>query len=122
MGKVDQVDGMRRSGGLDRFCTAFCLWNSLTGEVSRQEKCFQNSYLERYIISYGVRNLILRSHEGIHTTYLGPRKGKLVFGGLQTTKAQTSLRIRAVCSAPLLFANFKVSYLDLLRPKFQFSS
>ena len=47
---------------------------------------------------------------------------KLVFGGLQTTQAQTSLRIRAVWSAPLLFAYWKVSYLDLLHAKFQFSS
>ena len=31
---------------------------------------------------------------------------KPVFGGLRTTKAQTSLRIRAVWSAPLLFALF----------------
>ena len=45
-----------------------------------------------------------------------------VFGGLQTTKTQTSLRIRAVWSAPLLFAYRKVSYVDLLHAKFQFSS
>ena len=51
---------------------------------------------------------------------LGARKP--VFGGLRTTKAQTSLRIRAVWSAPLLFAYWKVSYLDLLQAKFQFSS
>ena len=56
MVKVDQVDGMSRSGGLDKFCTAFCLRNSLTGEVSRQVNCFQNSYMGRYIIIYGVRN------------------------------------------------------------------
>ena len=43
-------------------------------------------------------------------------------GGLRTTLAQTSLCIRAVWSAPLLFAFWKVSYLDLLRAKFQFSS
>ena len=40
---------------------------------------------------------------------------KPVSGGLRTTKAQTSLRIRAVCSAPLLFANLKVSYINLLQ-------
>ena len=45
---------------------------------------------------------------------------KPVFGGLWTTKAQTSLRIRAAWSVPLLFANWKVSYLDLLQAKFQF--
>ena len=38
---------------------------------------------------------------------------KPVFGGLQTTKAQTILRVRAVWSAPLLFANYKVSNIDL---------
>ena len=53
---------------------------------------------------------------------MGLDAGKPVFGGLRTTKAQTSLRIRAVWSAPLFFAYWKVSYLDLLRPKFQFSS
>ena len=47
---------------------------------------------------------------------------KPVFGGLPTTQAQTSLRIHAVWSAPLLFAYWKVSYLELLKGKFQFSS
>ena len=41
---------------------------------------------------------------------------KPVFVGLQT-KAQTSLRIGAVWSVPLLFAYWKVSYLDLLQAK-----
>ena len=45
-----------------------------------------------------------------------------VFGGLQTTKAQTSLRIRADWSVHLLFAYWKVSYLNLLQTKFQYSS
>ena len=45
---------------------------------------------------------------------------KPVFGGLQTTKAQTSLRIRAVRSASLIFAFLKVLYLNLLRMKFRF--
>ena len=35
--------------------------------------------------------------------------------GLQTTKAQTSLRIRAVWSAPLLFTNWIEPYLNLLQ-------
>ena len=47
---------------------------------------------------------------------------KPVFGGLQTTKAQTNLHIRAVKSQPLLFAYLKVSYLGSLRAKFQISS
>ena len=47
---------------------------------------------------------------------------KPVLGGLRTTQAQTSLRIRAVWSAPLLFAIRKVLYVNLLHVKFQFSS
>ena len=43
-------------------------------------------------------------------------------GGLQITKAQTSLRIRAVWSAPLLLAYYKVSYPDFRPKKFQVSS
>ena len=54
------------------------------------------------------------------------RKGldvrKPVFGGLGTTQAQTSLRIRAVWSAPLLFAFWKILYVNFLQVKFQFSS
>ena len=46
---------------------------------------------------------------------------KSVFGGKQTTKAQTSLRIRAVWSAPLLFAYCKLSFLDV-QAKILFSS
>ena len=38
-------------------------------------------------------------------------------GGLRTTQAQTSLRIRAVWSAPLLFVFWKVSYVNLLQVK-----
>ena len=45
---------------------------------------------------------------------------KPVFGGLQTTKAQTSLRISAVRSASLIFAFWKVLYLNLLRMQFRF--
>ena len=47
---------------------------------------------------------------------------KPIFGGLRTTKEQTSLCIRAVWSAPLLFAYCKVSYPGLIQAKFQFSS
>ena len=43
-----------------------------------------------------------------------------VYGGLQTTEAQTSLRIGAVWSAPLLFTYCKSLYLDLLRVKLKF--
>ena len=54
--------------------------------------------------------------DGLH---MGLDARKPVFGGLPTTKAQTSLCIRAVWSAPLLFAYKKVSYLDVLWAKFQ---
>ena len=47
---------------------------------------------------------------------------KPVFVGLRTTKACTSLRICTVGSASWLFGCCKLSYLDLLLPKFQFSS
>ena len=43
---------------------------------------------------------------------------KPVSGGLRTTKAQTSLRIRTDWSAPLLFSYWKISYLNLLQVKF----
>ena len=46
---------------------------------------------------------------------------KTVFRGLRISQAQTSLRIRAVRSAPLLFAFWQVSYLGLLQAKFQTS-
>ena len=45
-----------------------------------------------------------------------------VFGDLRTTKAHTSLRIRAVWCAPLLFTYWKVLYLDLQQGKLQLSS
>ena len=40
----------------------------------------------------------------LNATLYGPRSEKTVFGGLRTTQAQTSLRICAVWSVPLLFA------------------
>ena len=43
---------------------------------------------------------------------------KLVFGGLLSKQAQTSLHIRADWSAPLLFAFWKVSSLNMLQAKF----
>ena len=54
--------------------------------------------------------------------YLGLNARKHVFEGLRTTQAQTSLRIRAVWSARLFFADWEVYYLDLLRAKFHISS
>ena len=46
---------------------------------------------------------------------------KPVFWGLLKTKAQTSLRLCAVWSAPLWLAYWKVAYLNLLLVKFQYS-
>ena len=53
---------------------------------------------------------------------MGLNTWKPVFGGLQTTQAQTSLRIHAVWSVPLLLAFWEVSYVNLLMMKFQYSS
>ena len=52
----------------------------------------------------------------------GPQCEKTCLRGSQTTKAQTSLGIHAVYSVPLLLTIWKVSYIDLLPAKFQFSS
>ena len=51
-----------------------------------------------------------------------PRHQKACFCHMRTTKAQISLRIHAVCSAPLLFAAWIVWHLNFLSPKFQDSS
>ena len=45
---------------------------------------------------------------------------KPVFGSLRTIQAQTNLRIRAAWSAPLLFALWKVSYVNMLHVNFNF--
>ena len=59
----------------------------------------------------------------ICTFMYGPRHStKPVFGSLRKTKAQTSLRIPAVWSAPLLFAYWKVASQNLLQTKFHYSS
>ena len=59
-------------------------------------------------------------HKEYHHMGLDARKP--VIEGLRTTKVQTSLHIHADCSVPLLFAFWKVSYLNLPQVKFQFSS
>ena len=51
-------------------------------------------------------------------TYVGQVMQKHVLCRMQTTKAQISLRIRAVWSAPLLFAA-EIVYVYLLNSKFQ---
>ena len=58
---------------------------------------------------------------GTHSQ-MGLDARKPVFGDLRTTQAQTSLRIRAAWSLPLLFAFWKEPYVNLLQVKFQFSS
>ena len=50
--------------------------------------------------------------------YMGYDPRKPAFGGLRTQQGQTSLRIRAVWSAPLLLAFWKVPYVNLLLVKF----
>ena len=52
---------------------------------------------------------------------MGCNARKPVIGGLRTRKVQTSLRIRADRLASLLFAFWKVSYVNLIQVKFQFS-
>ena len=44
------------------------------------------------------------NEDNIAVSLLGLDARKPVFGGLRTKQTQTSLRIRAVLSAPLLFA------------------
>ena len=81
---------------------------------------------DRYIIlifcehTLYLNTFILAEH--LNTIYMGLNARKPVFGGLRTTQAQTSQHIRAVWSAPLLFAFWKIPYLTLLQVKFQFSS
>ena len=58
----------------------------------------------------------------ILANYMGLDATKPAFRGMRTTQAQTSLRIRTVWSAPLLFAFWKEPYVNLLQVKFQFSS
>ena len=65
-------------------------------------------------------NLVQQSDLVSHHLRLAVRKP--FFGGLWTTRVQTSLHICAVWSAPLLFAYCKVSYPCLIQAKFQFSS
>ena len=53
--------------------------------------------------------------------YMGLYARKPFFAGFWTTKAQFSLCIHTVWSAPLLFAYRKVSYQNLLQMKFHYS-
>ena len=62
----------------------------------------------------------LLSYHAWEITWASSQK-KTVFGGLGTTKLQTSLRFRAVWSVPLLFPFWKAPYLSLLHVKSLFS-
>ena len=67
------------------------------------------------VFLFSLVNLGLQLHKIRLDIGLDARKP--VFGGLRITQLQTSLPIRAVWSAPLLFAFWKVSYLNLLWAK-----
>ena len=72
------------------------------------------SFVEHFILYHIFRSVL-------KILYMGLDARKPVFGGLQITPAQTSLRFRAVWSAPLLFPFWKESYLGLLQAKFRTS-
>ena len=76
---------------------------------------FNHNYFKNNTPIFSMVNKLMRpkNHMGLVAT-------KPVFGGLQTTKVQTSLR--AVWSVPLLFALRKVPYVNFLQVEFQFSS
>ena len=99
-------------------------WENMSSEVCEQQRLRQACASARCIGSSESTlvkmSICWRSHATAHIW--APDARKPVFGGLRTTKAQTSLRIRAVWSAPLLFAFWKVPYLSLLQAKFQVSS
>ena len=71
--------------------------------------------------TFGVLSLCYLCVNRFHS-YMGRDARKPVFMGLRITQAQTSLHIRAVWSAPSLFAFWKISYVNLLPVKFEFSS
>ena len=64
--------------------------------------------------------MVLLCTHNIQALYLGLHARKPVFGGLQTTKGQTSLRICTDWSAPFSFTFLEVSYLNMLQAQFQF--
>ena len=111
--------------------------NADSGQLSEgsflmmQLPCFM--YLSQQGVHYDICSKLLHMVISIFvftfsTTYIchfsifndmGLDARKPLFGGFRTTKAQTSLHILAVWSAPLLFSKWKVSYLDWLPAKFQ---
>ena len=78
---------------------------------------FNHNYFKNNTPIFSMVNKLMRpkNHMGLVAT-------KPVFGGSQTTKVQTSLRMRAAWSVLLLFALLKLPYVIFLQVKFQFSS
>ena len=109
--------------------TADNQWNSLDPDSARQ-KCQPWSESKLFDTLMVVRKQFFKKVEKNLQTTKQPEKilsnqrdmglvtSKPVFGGLRTTKAQTSLGIRADRSAPLLFAFCKVPYQSSLWPKY----
>ena len=60
-----------------------------------------------------IKNLIMIAVYKVRAAHLGLNARKPVLWGLPTIQAQTGLHIGAVWSAPLLFALWKVSYVNL---------
>ena len=87
--------------------------------------CVFNMLHQRIIPVPANRHAILVS-KCIYYTFrrntFGPRRKKICLRGLQIANAQSSLYIHGVYSSPLFFTLWKISYLNLLRAKFQFSS
>ena len=65
-------------------------------------------YQQIYMISHAIK--LLKMHKWVSSRENLSSGGG---GGLRSTKSQTSLRIRAKWSAPMLFAYWKVSYVNL---------
>ena len=103
-------------------------WKTLHWFLNKGVRClffvFCISQSKKFLPELGFcqpKNLILlNSTTRAKLEHMGLDARKPVFEGLRKTKALTSLRIRTDWSAtPLLFAYWKVSYLNLLQAKFQ---
>ena len=125
---------------LDSRCSSF--WPGLRQRCDLDfGSCMRHTFVGSVIIMWSYNQNIMRlaypCTKPIVTTWLTDFWSKLwqnwywyicasasnsVFWWLRTRKAQTSQRIRAVWSAPLLVAYCKVSYLDVLQAKIYFSS
>ena len=65
-------------------------------------------------MEFSIKFDTVKAGSSVQYIHMGLFVTKPVFGGLQTTKVQTSMCIHTVRSAPLLFTYWKVSYRDLL--------